>query len=526
MRQNEFNEVKVTNEGASFRHEFTVAQKSEYSDKKDNSYDHVDDINEQKVNNDQLLADKEEKKEEIRKEDNDQSSLEKQTIETPSSTSPSASSSGASSSSSSSSAVSGGGASAVSSTVATAASVIAVVSVSAVAGISVMQNTNAKCTLRDLQIFTDRIEYALVLENIETDNFVIKVNNKTYENKKSLQNGENTGEFIGLSQGETYSIVVEEDVYGGKTLYDGEFTTSDTKKEEPPYVPVVEFKNLTINQDFNWDANKFTVQLDYIDEADAFNDFQLTVKDLSTEKRLIEEPTEGTLYEYAYQLAKSTEEQSLDMNFGVSDEPPFYEIFPEDELEFTLTCLKDGNRLSLKTISNFMFNPKEEGFTFDGFSSTWELNDDFMFSGTLSYRGTPENALTIGFIDQSEEHGYLYTAFEVELETTTEVQEISIGPAIDERSSGLREFIYDDEFIANAMMRTDEFNEFFETDIEDEDVETLGGFVVKLLGHIAMQGDSVDFKNFTFTVLEIDGARIVKLKIKRNEIQNQEEEES
>ena len=95
----------------------------------------------------------------------------------------------------------------------------------------------------------------------------------------------------------------------------------------------------------------------------------------------------------------------------------------------------------------------------------------------------------------------------------------------DEEEAEIRQ-IYDDEFIANAMMRTDEFNEFFETDIEDEDVETLGGFVVKLLGRIALQGDSVDFKNFTFTVLEVDGARIVKLKIKRNPIQEQTQEES
>ncbi len=95
----------------------------------------------------------------------------------------------------------------------------------------------------------------------------------------------------------------------------------------------------------------------------------------------------------------------------------------------------------------------------------------------------------------------------------------------DEEEAEIRQ-IYDDEFIANAMMRTDEFNGFFETDIEDEDVETLGGFVVKLLGHIAKQGDTIDFKNFTFTVLEIDGARIVKLKIKRNQIKEQKEEES
>ncbi len=74
----------------------------------------------------------------------------------------------------------------------------------------------------------------------------------------------------------------------------------------------------------------------------------------------------------------------------------------------------------------------------------------------------------------------------------------------------------EDEFIANAMMRIDEFNEFFDTKIEDEDIETIGGLVVKHLGKIAEQEDVVDIENFTFKVIEIDGARIVKIKIKRN----------
>jgi CBS domain containing-hemolysin-like protein len=74
-------------------------------------------------------------------------------------------------------------------------------------------------------------------------------------------------------------------------------------------------------------------------------------------------------------------------------------------------------------------------------------------------------------------------------------------------------------YIANAMMRIDEFAEFFdldEEDIDDEDIDTLGGLVVKLLGRLAQVGDTAVYKNFYFVVKEIDGARIKSLEIVRS----------
>ncbi len=71
-------------------------------------------------------------------------------------------------------------------------------------------------------------------------------------------------------------------------------------------------------------------------------------------------------------------------------------------------------------------------------------------------------------------------------------------------------------YIANAMLRIDELVEFFdlkEALFEEDDVDTIAGLVVKLLGRIANVGDSVSFNGLTFTVKEIDGARITKLEI-------------
>ncbi len=104
--------------------------------------------------------------------------------------------------------------------------------------------------------------------------------------------------------------------------------------------------------------------------------------------------------------------------------------------------------------------------------------------------------------------------------TLEDVLEEIIGEVQDEFDEEEEEIsikqISEDTYSANAMMRTDELAEFFglNKDIfEEEDVETIGGMVVKILGRIANINDKVTFKGFTFTVKEIDGARITQLEI-------------
>lgn len=71
--------------------------------------------------------------------------------------------------------------------------------------------------------------------------------------------------------------------------------------------------------------------------------------------------------------------------------------------------------------------------------------------------------------------------------------------------------VAENTYIANAMMRLDEIAEYFEIEIIDEDVDTIGGLVLKILGRIAQVDDVVTIQNLECKVQEIDGARITKL---------------
>lgn len=80
-------------------------------------------------------------------------------------------------------------------------------------------------------------------------------------------------------------------------------------------------------------------------------------------------------------------------------------------------------------------------------------------------------------------------------------------------------------YLANGMMRLDELANYFDVPdekLEDEDVDTIAGLVVKELGRLAQLDDMVKYHEFMFTVKEVDGARITKLLIVREEEQLEE----
>ncbi len=108
--------------------------------------------------------------------------------------------------------------------------------------------------------------------------------------------------------------------------------------------------------------------------------------------------------------------------------------------------------------------------------------------------------------------------------TLEDVLEEIIGEVQDEfdeeEEADIKE-IAENTYLANAMMRIDELVEFFdlnEAEFEEDDVETIAGLVVKLLGRIADVSDTVSFNGLTFTVVEVDGARVTKLQVYKEPI--------
>ena len=70
-------------------------------------------------------------------------------------------------------------------------------------------------------------------------------------------------------------------------------------------------------------------------------------------------------------------------------------------------------------------------------------------------------------------------------------------------------------YIVDGLASIDDINDATNLNIESNDFDTIGGFVVSLLGHIPRENEekTVEFENIVFTVEKVDEKRISKLKI-------------
>ena len=78
----------------------------------------------------------------------------------------------------------------------------------------------------------------------------------------------------------------------------------------------------------------------------------------------------------------------------------------------------------------------------------------------------------------------------------------------------------DGSFIFDARTLIDDLNDILDSDIpEDEDVDTIGGFVCGEFGHIPAKNETLDLKDLelAITILQADDKKILKLKIAKTE---------
>ena len=103
------------------------------------------------------------------------------------------------------------------------------------------------------------------------------------------------------------------------------------------------------------------------------------------------------------------------------------------------------------------------------------------------------------------------------LVTIEDLVEEIVGDIRDEydRDENLYEKINQYEYVVDAKMSIDEFNELMETELENEDYDTLGGFLYAQLDKIPVPGDTISFENLTLTVMDTRGRRITKVRVER-----------
>jgi len=75
----------------------------------------------------------------------------------------------------------------------------------------------------------------------------------------------------------------------------------------------------------------------------------------------------------------------------------------------------------------------------------------------------------------------------------------------------------DGSYAVKAVTPIDDFNEFFETEMDEEEFDTIGGVVLKEFGHLPRRGESVEFGGLRFTIANADNRVIRLLQVTRSE---------
>ena len=73
----------------------------------------------------------------------------------------------------------------------------------------------------------------------------------------------------------------------------------------------------------------------------------------------------------------------------------------------------------------------------------------------------------------------------------------------------------DGSILTNAKMDIEEANEKLKINIPEDGFETVGGFILDLLGRVPRQGEEIEYKNLKITIVEADEHSLSKLKIKK-----------
>jgi len=94
------------------------------------------------------------------------------------------------------------------------------------------------------------------------------------------------------------------------------------------------------------------------------------------------------------------------------------------------------------------------------------------------------------------------------------VGEIEDETDTDEEDDFIRR-ITDTEFFIQALTPIEDFNDYFGTELSDEEFDTIGGLVIQAFGHMPARNETTSFEGFRFKVIHADQRKIQSLRVSK-----------
>lgn len=112
--------------------------------------------------------------------------------------------------------------------------------------------------------------------------------------------------------------------------------------------------------------------------------------------------------------------------------------------------------------------------------------------------------------------------------TIEDLLEEIVGNIFDEHDLAYQDIIRvsDNEYIVNGLVSIAQINDDLDLEIDDENADTIGGYVIELLGRVPEEGDKVTFNQGEIEVLRIEGKRIKDLKLIKKDMMERDNDEN
>jgi magnesium and cobalt transporter len=100
--------------------------------------------------------------------------------------------------------------------------------------------------------------------------------------------------------------------------------------------------------------------------------------------------------------------------------------------------------------------------------------------------------------------------------TIEDILELIVGKIEDEYDNkenlNIRQ-LSQNTFTIKSLTHIKEFNETFNTDFKNQEVDTVGGLVMQECGHLPRRGDVVNIKGYKFKIHTADSRRIIQIHV-------------